>query len=86
MKQHGWLARLSGLAWVIFCFEIGIILVVYPWLPGWDTNWLAGWRPDFRPFWLNPYLRGAVTGLGAVNIAISLAELYRILREWLFEQ
>lgn len=78
-----WLQRLAGLAWVVFCFELGVFLLVYPWMTGWETNDLVLWLPVMRPYWSNSYLRGAVSGLGVVNIYISLVELFYFLRSFL---
>jgi hypothetical protein len=33
-----------------------------------------------RNLWDNPYVRGAVSGLGIVNIYISFSELFRLRR------
>lgn len=84
-RKRSWSAMLSGLAWIILCFELGAFLVVYPWMDGWDRNFLANWREGWNAVWINPWFRGAVSGLGAVNLIIALVELYRYLRYWLFE-
>ncbi len=83
--RRSWFARLSGLAWIILCFEIGVFLLVYPWMDGWERNELANWREGTREIWVNPYVRGAVSGIGIVNIGTSLRDLYRYLREVLFD-
>lgn len=75
----------SGLAWIILCFELGVFLVVYPWMDSWDTNQIAFWRENWSGIWLSPWFRGAISGLGAVNLIIALVELYRYLRYWLFD-
>jgi hypothetical protein len=33
-----------------------------------------------KPYWDNLYVRGAVSGLGAVNLYISLVEIFRLRR------
>lgn len=79
LPRRPWHRKLLGLVFVVFCFEIGIVLLVLPWLNSWDTNlastwsWLAG-------FWGNAFFRGAVSGLGMVNIYISFLELLGLLR------
>lgn len=80
-----WFARLAGLAWIILCFELGVFLLVYPWMEGWERNEIANWRPGARELWANPFVRGAVSGLGVVNIGISLRNLYSYLRQLLFD-
>ena len=83
--KRSWIAMFSGLAWIILCFELGAFLVVYPWMDGWDHNMFATWREGWNGVWLSPWLRGAISGLGTVNLIIALVELYRYLRYWLFE-
>lgn len=84
-RKRSWLALFSGLAWIILCFELGAFLVVYPWMDGWDQNLFAHWREGWNVVWLSPWFRGAVSGLGALNLIIALVELFRYLRYWLFE-
>ena len=75
-----WYHKLSAVLLVAFCFEIGIFLVIFPWTPFWDVNYFAGLVPQWRQVWGNLYLRGAVSGLGVVNLYIALLELYRLRR------
>lgn len=83
-QKRSWMQMLAGLAWIVLCFELGAFLLVYPWMDGWDTNMFATFRPGWQETWMSPWLRGAVSGVGAVNIIISLVELFRYLRDWLF--
>ena len=55
----------------------GIILLVFPWLDIWGENFLSSGSADWYSIWMNSYFRGAVSGLGAVNIYISFMELVR---------
>lgn len=77
--RSGWHRRLGALLFVIFCFEIGVFLLVFPWLDPWDNNWVAdvGW---LKVVWDNPYFRGAFSGLGLLNIYISFVEVFRLKR------
>lgn len=77
--RRGWHKRILGLVFVVFCFEIGVVLMVLPWLNSWDANLAAGF-PWVAPFWPNSFFRGAVSGLGMVNIYISFLELLSLLR------
>ena len=54
-------------------------------MDGWERNEIANWRPGARELWNNPFVRGAVSGLGVVNIGISLRNLYSYLRQLLFD-
>ena len=77
--HSGWYRRLGALQFVIFCFEIGVFLLVFPWLDPWDNNWVADMRWLAR-VWDNPYFRGALSGLGLLNIYISFVEVFRLKR------
>jgi hypothetical protein len=51
-----------------------------PWLDGWDHNYLSHLAARWPEVWMSPYVRGAVSGLGVVDIAISFIELFRLRR------
>lgn len=84
-RKRTWMSMFSGLAWIILCFELGAFLIVYPWMDGWDHNMFATWREGWSAVWLSPWFRGAISGIGTVNLIIALVELFRYLRYWLFE-
>jgi hypothetical protein len=75
-----WHQRVLGFCLVIFAFELGLFLVVFPWLHSWELSWVPMHSPEFAPIWMNRYFRGALSGLGLLNIYIALAELLRQLR------
>jgi hypothetical protein len=77
---HPWYHKLGILLFVIVCFEVGAFLLVFPWTAQWETNSLAGYLPWLRAVWDNSYFRGALSGLGLLNIYISLAEISRLRR------
>jgi hypothetical protein len=55
---------------------IGLILVVAPWWPEvWDANVLVQPWPLLRRLVLSPFARGAVTGLGLVNVLLAFQEV-----------
>ncbi|MBI3932876.1 MAG: hypothetical protein HY317_05625 [Acidobacteria bacterium] len=57
---------------VLSTLLVGLILVVAPWTDWWDANYLL--HPAVRSLVLNAFTRGAVTGLGLVNILLALSE------------
>ena len=67
--------RLLAVAFILFCFEIGLFLVFVPWSTLWETNVLLTYSFSLRNFLLNNFVRGAVSGLGLIDIALGLAEL-----------
>ena len=60
---------------VAFFLEIGFVLIVVPWSEYWDQNYFAQAFPTVRTLITNNYLRGAVSGLGVINVSVGLAEL-----------
>lgn len=79
-SSHRWYQKLTGVLYVILSFEIGLFLVFFPWSEFWKPNWLGNWSPEWGLIWANPYLRGAVSGLGLVNIVYSIMETFRLRR------
>lgn len=63
---------------IVFFFEVGFVLVLVPWSTYWDRNYFADSLPWLRDVITNNFVRGAVTGLGLVNLAVGLAEMFSI--------
>ena len=64
---------------VAFFFEFGIALLVVPWSSFWDRNYFAQAVPVLHTIIKNNFVRGAVSGLGVINLASGLAELISLL-------
>jgi hypothetical protein len=64
---------------VAFFLEIGFVLIVVPWSAFWDRNYFAGAMPAVYELITNNYVRGAVSGLGLVNVCAGLTELVSML-------
>jgi hypothetical protein len=77
---YRWYHKLTALLFIVFCLEVGVVLLVFPWSEYWDNNFFSNTIPVFRNLWDNAYVRGAVSGLGVVNIYISFSELFRLRR------
>lgn len=57
----------------LFWFELGVIVAFAPWIgPYWSQNFFLAQFPELTPILLNPFLRGAVTGIGLVNILFAV--------------
>jgi hypothetical protein len=54
--------------------EIGIVLVIVPWSEYWERNYFGEWLPFLQDALLNDYVRGAVSGLGVLNLLAAVAE------------
>jgi hypothetical protein len=60
---------------VAFFFEVGLLLLVLPWSAFWERNYFVLTWPAIRPFLTSDFVRGGVTGLGAVNVVAGVADL-----------
>ena len=49
--------------------------MVLPWSAFWERNYFTAIWPALQPLVTNNYLRGAVTGLGVVNVFAGFADL-----------
>jgi hypothetical protein len=56
-------------------FEIGVVLLVVPWMPYWQQNYFIDARPFVEPLLTNGFVKGAISGLGLVNLVAGLFEL-----------
>ena len=78
--RHTWVHKLGIFLFIIVCFEVGAFLTVFPWTPQWDNNSMANFFPWLHVLWTSSYFRGALSGLGLLNIYISLGEVSRLRR------
>jgi hypothetical protein len=82
-REAGWFQRLTSVLFILFCFELGLFLLIYPWTDGWSDNyfaWLLHGRIQlpWHQFWDNSYVRGALSGLGIANLWIALTEVFHM--------
>lgn len=85
-------SRLSVIFYIILCFEIGIVLTVLPWVPhgwwglsDWGNNYfllLASRKVGFgvQRFVASGWVRGAVSGIGILNLGMGVWELLNFRR------
>jgi hypothetical protein len=78
--RYRWYHKVVALIFIVFCLELGMFLVIFPWSDIWDRNLFPTLSPEWREYWDNPYLRGALSGLGILNVYISLVEIFRLRR------
>jgi len=76
-------AKITVIVYILICFEVGALLLILPWSPYWEDNFFlhyitgklnASWVPTFLT---SGYVRGAVTGLGALNILAGLRDIFK---------
>lgn len=80
-RARTWQSRLLSICFVIFTFEVGLFLVVVPWMDEtWALNSIQELAPALQNIWIDPYFRGAFTGLGLVNLYIACREMFRLFR------
>jgi hypothetical protein len=77
-------ARITVIVYILICFEVGILLLILPWKPQyWEDNFFLYFitgkldAPWLQTFLTSGYVRGAVTGLGVLNILAGLRDLFR---------
>jgi hypothetical protein len=75
-----WHQRVLGFCLVIFAFELGFFLLVFPWMRSWDLNWVPVHSRTLSDIWMSRYFRGLVSGLGLLNIYIACTELIKQFR------
>jgi hypothetical protein len=82
-------AKLSVIFYIILCLEIGIFLTLLPWVPqgtlglsDWGNNYFllyatrkTGWY-GLQTVVASGWIRGAVTGIGLLNIGIAFWEIF----------
>jgi hypothetical protein len=82
-------AKLSVIFYIILCLEIGIVLTLLPWIPQ-GTLGLSDWGNNYflvyaahktgmhalQTVVASGWMRGAVTGVGLLNIGIAFWEIF----------
>ncbi|MBN2370181.1 MAG: hypothetical protein JXO72_06815 [Vicinamibacteria bacterium] len=67
--------RLTLLLSIVSSVFVGFGLVLVPWTQLWESNCLLQWNPGMREFMLSAYVRGAVSGVGLVNVILAIEEI-----------
>lgn len=75
---RNWRRKLLAVLFATMCLEIGCYLAVFPWTS--STIDFAAFHPHWRHYLDNLYIRGAVSGLGLVNLYIAVIEILRLRR------
>src|SRR6185436_7918360 len=82
-------AKLSVIFYIILCLEIGLVLTLLPWIPQ-GTLGLSDWGNNYFLLYAarktgmhtlqvvvaSGWIRGAVTGIGLLNIGIAFWEIF----------
>jgi hypothetical protein len=82
-------AKLSVIFYIVLCLEIGIVLTLLPWIPqgtlglsDWSNNYFLLYAARKTGFYglqsvvASGWVRGAVTGIGILNLGIAFWEIF----------
>jgi len=62
-----------------FFFEAGLVLLIVPWSVYWERNYFVQTLPLLEALITNDFVRGAVSGLGLVNLVAGFVEIWSFL-------
>lgn len=70
-----WLQRLSMVILVVFCFYIGLLMILLPWTRYWnDNHFLLTW-PIAGRLLTGGFARGVISGVGLLDWWIGISEV-----------
>ena len=64
--------RVLRIVLLLLWLELGLALILVPWSEVWDMNYFLYQYPALAFFVKNSFLRGAISGLGLLNILFAL--------------
>lgn len=73
-RAHLWAQRMFLLTFVFLCSVLGMSLVWLPWSNSWAQNLLFARFPWLHEFFVHPFVRGVVSGLGLLDVWIGVHE------------
>ncbi|MBV9669893.1 MAG: hypothetical protein JOZ43_02965 [Acidobacteriales bacterium] len=79
-QAHVWLQRIVLALYIVVTFQLGIILIRIPWKSAWTENTMLSAYPQLQYWMHSNFVRGAVTGLGLINLWIGVRETSRLIR------
>ena len=73
--------RIAALIYLFYLFETGLFLLLVPWSSLWEGNYFLTELPLLGPLCLNPFARGAVSGIGFLHLLVGVFESVVFIRE-----
>ena len=70
---------LRRLLFIAYFLEVGLLLVLVPWSGFWERNYFVAALPALRELLRNNFVRGAISGLGVVNLLMGFSDLTDLL-------
>jgi hypothetical protein len=75
------ISTLTRLLYIAYFLEVGLILLFVPWSVFWERNFFAESLPLVHAVVKNNFVRGAISGIGVLNLLAGLVDL-RTLIPW----
>ena len=69
--------RVLRVVLLLLWLELGLALILVPWSEVWDTNYFLYLYPSLAFLVKNSFLRGAISGLGLMNVLFALEAFRR---------
>jgi hypothetical protein len=63
---------------VAYFLEVGLLLLFVPWSTFWERNYFSQLVPAIGWVTRSFFVRGAVSGLGLINLVAGVAELFSV--------
>jgi hypothetical protein len=73
--------RIGALIYLFYLFEVGLFLLLVPWSSLWEGNYFVTEIPLLRDLFLNPFTRGAVSGVGFLHLLAGVVDSLSFIRE-----
>ncbi|MEI6669217.1 MAG: hypothetical protein WCP29_13775 [Acidobacteriota bacterium] len=74
------MAVVARVIFIAYFLEVGVLLTLAPWSALWDRNYFMIQWPVVASVAGSDYVRGAVSGLGVVNLVAGCAEVIGLFR------
>jgi hypothetical protein len=71
------MSRMLRIPFLLLWLAFGLALILVPWSDLWETNFFLYQYPALALFLKNGFLRGAVSGLGFMDVLLSLEAFRR---------
>jgi hypothetical protein len=71
---------LQRVIYAAFFLESGCLLLLLPWTPFWEHNYFGAVSSALHLVMTNDFVRGAVSGLGLLNLSAGITELLPLFR------
>ncbi len=73
--------RIGAVVYLFYLFEAGLLLLLVPWSSIWEGNYFLSQCPALRFLCLNPFSRGAVSGIGLLHLIVGVLDSLAFIRE-----